>query len=197
MIFVGDSIRLGLVRILLLDTAHRESYVALGEDEKVVAFERLSSKIPHSEAAAPAVDKLLGGQLPDLIAVGVGPGSFTGLRVGMALAKGMHLGAGIPLLPFCSLMGYRGGVAAFDARAGGAYIFDGEPKQVPIKNLPQVKLVGPDAEILAERTGLECEYVEADLDFLMKWAFEQRDEAGEECEALYMKKTAAERALEE
>lgn len=46
----------------------------------------------HSEQLVPMLDKLLGGGRVDTILVGVGPGSFTGIRVGIAAAQGLAIG---------------------------------------------------------------------------------------------------------
>jgi len=87
--------------ILGIDTAGPRGSIALAEDGR--AGEPVS--LPqggHSSALAPAIERLLGARhlsLSDLagIAVSEGPGSFTGLRIGLAWAKGAALGAGIPL----------------------------------------------------------------------------------------------------
>lgn len=74
----------------------------------------------HSSALAPAIERLLASRgiaVRDLggIAVSSGPGSFTGLRIGLAWAKGAALGAGIPLA-----MVTAHEAAAHVYRAGGA-----------------------------------------------------------------------------
>jgi len=48
----------------------------------------------HSERLVPMLDELLEGRRADRILVGVGPGSFTGIRVGIAAAQGMAIGWG-------------------------------------------------------------------------------------------------------
>ncbi len=61
----------------------------------------------HSQVLPPQTDQILreAGLTPadlDLLAVGRGPGSFTGLRTGLALAKGLAMGAGLPLMGLAS-----------------------------------------------------------------------------------------------
>ena len=85
----------------------------------------------------------------DLLCVGCGPGSYTGVRVAIALAKGLAFGRTIPSLAFSSLTAYAPAeegrfASVFDARAGGLYVqygevkegevsFDKEPKQLSLE----------------------------------------------------------------
>ena len=77
----------------------------------------------HAERLAPMLEELLGGRRADSILVGVGPGSFTGLRVGIAAAHGLAIGWGSQLHGLSSLAllaasaGLDGEIAA--AMAGG------------------------------------------------------------------------------
>ena len=57
----------------------------------------------HAEYLAPMIADMLGGHVPASILVGVGPGSFTGLRIGIACAHGMAVGWDIPIYGFSSL----------------------------------------------------------------------------------------------
>ncbi len=98
------------------------------------AEELLGAGIPHSETLLPALMRLLeGARLHPAgigaLAVGVGPGAFTGLRVGLATAQGWARAAGIPLIPVPSpdalaapfLDGGDGVLALCDARKGEVY----------------------------------------------------------------------------
>jgi tRNA threonylcarbamoyl adenosine modification protein YeaZ len=57
----------------------------------------------HSERLVPMIAEMLGGRAADRILVGVGPGSFTGLRVGIAAAHGLAIGWGAELTGMSSL----------------------------------------------------------------------------------------------
>ena len=57
----------------------------------------------HAERLVPMIAELLDGHVPTRLLVGVGPGSFTGLRVGIAAAHGLAIGWSVPLAGFNSL----------------------------------------------------------------------------------------------
>ena len=90
-------------RLILIETSTSLCSTALVEDGKVVC-ERVSD-VPraHASMTAPFVNEMLkekGWKVSDCSAVAVskGPGSYTGLRVGVSTAKGLCFGAGIPLI---------------------------------------------------------------------------------------------------
>jgi tRNA threonylcarbamoyl adenosine modification protein YeaZ len=96
------------VRVLAIDTATAATAVALVSfapdgSHEVLAQHRHVDPRAHAEVLAPLVDRMLaeaGLQAADLTAIvaGDGPGPFTGLRVGLATAKGLAHGLGIPLV---------------------------------------------------------------------------------------------------
>ncbi len=80
--------------ILGMDTTGNTLSVALSQDEKILGELNIHGTKKHSETLLPAVDALLGHTERDIadvdmIAVSVGPGSFTGIRIGVATAKGL------------------------------------------------------------------------------------------------------------
>jgi tRNA threonylcarbamoyl adenosine modification protein YeaZ len=78
--------------ILALDTSTAACTAALFEDgECIGSIDEVIGR-GHAERLAPMLDELLGGQSANEILVGVGPGSFTGLRVGIAAAHGLAIG---------------------------------------------------------------------------------------------------------
>ena len=79
------------MKILAFDTATMETTCALVEDEKVVAEASVNSMASHSEGLINMIQNMLDRadwamEDLDLIAAGVGPGSFTGLRISVVLA---------------------------------------------------------------------------------------------------------------
>lgn len=90
-------------RIILIETSTSLCSTALAEDGRVIC-ERISSEPrAHASMTAPYVMEVLeerGMKVSDCDAVAVskGPGSYTGLRVGVSTAKGLCFGAGIPLI---------------------------------------------------------------------------------------------------
>lgn len=84
--------------------------------------DRLAHPPQHSAELLPVLAELLeragtGWDAVRAIAVGVGPGTFTGLRIGVATARGLAQGLGVPLHPVSSLEALAAGIAA-DARPG-------------------------------------------------------------------------------
>ena len=93
---------------LALDTSTRRQSVALASDDHLMARICLGVASRHSETLIPAIDLTLsaaglGSAELDAVVVTTGPGSFTGLRVGMATAKGLVMGTSVPLLGVSTL----------------------------------------------------------------------------------------------
>ncbi len=93
--------------ILAIETSTQRASVALIRDE-VLLCEQESGVNAHSEVLLALVDECLrAGDIAlrdlDTIAVGAGPGSFTGLRIGMATVKGLCFASGVSLTPVSSL----------------------------------------------------------------------------------------------
>ena len=96
------------MRLLCIETSSRRGSVVLAEGPRVVARATHSDLNAHAERLRPLLDQVLGqagwtkADL-DRVGVGMGPGSFTGLRVGIAFAQGIALGLGIELIGVGSL----------------------------------------------------------------------------------------------
>ena len=90
------------MRILAVETSTLAGGAALLDGERVVGEYTLNIRATHSERLMAAVDHLLrlSGWQPEQLeglAVAIGPGSFTGLRIGISAVKGLALALGIPV----------------------------------------------------------------------------------------------------
>ena len=101
------------MRILGIESSSLVASTAIYEDGITMAEYTVDFKMTHSQTLLPMIDemvKLVGIDLNtiDAIAVSGGPGSFTGLRIGSATAKGLGLALGKPLIhvPTMDAMGY-------------------------------------------------------------------------------------------
>ena len=101
------------MKILGLDSSGIVASVAVVEDEILTAEYTVNYKKTHSQTLLPMLDEVakmteLDLDTVDAIAVAGGPGSFTGLRIGSATAKGLGLALGKPLIhvPTMDAMGY-------------------------------------------------------------------------------------------
>lgn len=106
--------------LLALETATPRSSVALVRGEVLVAARALPPGVPVSAALLPAVAETLAGAavaLADVeaFALSIGPGSFTGLRVGLATLKGLAFGSGRPAVAVPTLAALAAGAPAGDA----------------------------------------------------------------------------------
>ena len=96
------------MRVLALETSTLAGGVALVDGEATVGEYTLNVRLTHSERLLAAVDRLLvdAGWTPadlDGLAVAVGPGSFTGLRIGLSTAKGLALASSLLVAPVPTL----------------------------------------------------------------------------------------------
>src|SRR5262245_14194682 len=127
------------MRVLAIDTALAACSAAVLDTREiaVVASETLPMERGHAEAIMPLIARVMdqaGAEFAtlDRIAVTTGPGSFTGLRVGISAARGIALAAGKPAVGLSTLAGFAAPhiaendasavVAAVDARHGHVYL---------------------------------------------------------------------------
>ncbi|HWK93842.1 MAG TPA: tRNA (adenosine(37)-N6)-threonylcarbamoyltransferase complex dimerization subunit type 1 TsaB [Pseudolabrys sp.] len=166
------------MRILAIDTALEACSVALMDGDAIVAREHQAMARGHAEALMPMIARLreqasLDFATLDRVAVTVGPGSFTGLRVGIAAARGIGLAAGKPVVGITTLGAFAAPliasgtstpvVAAIDARHEHVFLqaFDGDgtirikPVYISVADAARriapyaPRLVGNAAQILA------------------------------------------------
>ncbi len=109
------------MRVLAIDTALEACAAAVLDTDRadIIAHETLTMQRGHAEALMPLVKRVMDhagcafAQL-DRIAVTIGPGSFTGLRVGIAAARGIGLAAGKPVVGLSTLAAYATPLIAAD-----------------------------------------------------------------------------------
>ena len=90
--------------ILAIDTSTARTSVAILKESQVIFTEFHDDPLSHAEVLPKLVDKALSvARDIELVAVGMGPGPFTGLRVGIAFAQSFALGAGVNWVGVCSL----------------------------------------------------------------------------------------------
>lgn len=94
------------LRALILETSSIASCLVFAEGRQLLAHVPLVGGPTLSATLPQAVAQLLDQDRPHLIAVSTGPGSTTGVRVGLALARTLAFGWEIPCIEFSSLLGY-------------------------------------------------------------------------------------------
>lgn len=92
------------MRLLSIDSSGNVATVAIVDENGVVAEYSVNYKKTHSQTLLPMVDEVLRMAETDMssidaIAIGEGPGSFTGLRIGAATAKGLAFPRKLPIVP--------------------------------------------------------------------------------------------------
>lgn len=95
------------MNLLAIETATEACSVALIHGEQLIARSEIAPR-RHTELVLPMADELLaeagiGRHALNMIAVGRGPGAFTGVRLGVSLAQGMALGLDLPVITISSL----------------------------------------------------------------------------------------------
>ena len=132
------------MRILALETSAKAVSAAITEDGRILASGYQDTGLTHSRTLMPIVEHLLhntGLTIPemDAVAVAAGPGSFTGIRIGVSAAKGLAFAADKPAVGVSTLaamarnVSFAGGLAvcAMDARRNQIYnaLFDMDVEQ--------------------------------------------------------------------
>lgn len=85
------------MKILAFETSAKAASVAMAEDGRLLAESYCNSGVTHSQTLLTMAEGLIAScGKPDAVAVAAGPGSFTGVRIGVAAAKGYAWGAELP-----------------------------------------------------------------------------------------------------
>lgn len=123
------------MKILAIDSSGLVASAAVLEEDTLLAEYTVNHKKTHSQTLLPMIGEILrmletDPEELDAVAVAGGPGSFTGLRIGSATAKGLGLALDIPLIPVptvdalaCNLWGMTDGIVVpmMDARRNQVY----------------------------------------------------------------------------
>jgi tRNA threonylcarbamoyladenosine biosynthesis protein TsaB len=112
--------------ILAIDASTSHGGVAIGRNGVTLAEVAISNTARHSELLLPAIEFALhaaGVTRSDLtgIVAGAGPGSFTGVRIAAATARGLAAGLGIPMHAYSSLAALAASAARVDAPVCGMF----------------------------------------------------------------------------
>ncbi len=150
------------MKILAFDTTAKTAAVSVTEDERLIALSVLNTPNTHSVTLLPSADTLLNGagidiDEIDMFVCSAGPGSFTGVRIGVAAVKGLAFSENKPCVGVSALealamnlSGFEGIVcSAMDARRGQLYnaIFESDGKEI--------KRLTPDSAITADELASE------------------------------------------
>jgi len=145
--------------ILVIETATPACSVALIEGERLLDERHEVVGRGHAERLVPMVEALLAGRRPEAVLVDCGPGSFTGIRVGLAAAQGLRIGWGVALAGFSSLAAIAAaartaGEIAVALEGGHGQLFVQSFGEEPMRALDALRSLSPAeaaAAIRAER----------------------------------------------
>ena len=212
---------------LILDSATDRGIVGICSDGKVIAQKEFAAAFTNSRLLLPIIDELVkSASIEPLdfsyIACGVGPGSYTGIRIAVAMGKALSFTRHIPLVGFSGIKGFvplenqEGPFAGvIDARIGGVYCilgtvmngtvhFETEERLISCEEFEEVSqaisfLVTPQRKPLLERfPSIQVPIIERtpSLELLASLAHASFCKTGGVCDGklslLYLRKTQAE-----
>lgn len=145
------------MRLLAIETATPGSSVAVVEDRRTLAAASRIDRMGHAGFLVPAIDFCFDqvGWSPvdlDAVVVDIGPGLYTGIRVGLATAQGLAAAFGIPVIPALSVdalaleakTGHRMIWAVIDARRGEFAVARYHPVPGGVVRDSPIELMDPD-----------------------------------------------------
>lgn len=145
------------MKILAIETATPGASVALVEDSSTLAAASRIDRVGHATFLVPAIDFCFDqvGWSPsdlDAVVVDIGPGLYTGIRVGLATAQGLAAAFGIPVIPATSVdtiafearTGHRSIWAMVDVRRGQFAVARFRPVPGGVVRVDETQLVTPD-----------------------------------------------------
>lgn len=151
--------------ILAIDTTSNLLSVALCQDNEVIATQVIYMERGQGEALMPLLQKMFKDanytfEALDMVVSAIGPGSFTGVRIGLAVARGLGLALDIPVkgvsnFEAIALTASRPCVVALDTKRGDFYtqIFDKDNEKEPTV-LSQAEIENLNLPILTDKPEL-------------------------------------------
>jgi tRNA threonylcarbamoyladenosine biosynthesis protein TsaB len=172
------------MRILAIETSTPVGSIAIVEGALLKAQHILNISATHNQRLLPGIDRILmetEWSLNDLdaLAVSLGPGSFTGLRIGISIAKGLAWSTGKPLAGVPTLDALAANVPfvshpicpVLDARKGEIYtaLFRWGDEQLP-ERLTEYMVIKPEdlVDLISEKTVLVGDALVSHGDYLVK-----------------------------
>lgn len=150
------------MRVLAFDTSSARGVAGVFDDDRCLGLRRGEGRARHGDTLLPLVlgaleDARLDKRELELLVVGLGPGSFTGLRVGVSLAKGLALGLGCPMVGVPSaealVLGAapEGGLVASATRAYRGEVYAGLHEVTPADVAPRLPLFAATPDVASQR----------------------------------------------
>jgi tRNA threonylcarbamoyl adenosine modification protein YeaZ len=134
--------------LLVIDSATAACSVALIDGKTLLDERHEVVGRGHAERLIPMIAEMLGSRRPKAILVDCGPGSFTGVRVGLAAAHGLAIGWGAPLAGYSSLAlvaaGAAGGEIGVALHGGHGQLFVQSYGREPLMPLDELRSLLPE-----------------------------------------------------
>jgi len=134
--------------LLVIDSATAACSVALIEGDRLIEERHELVGRGHAERLVPMIGEMLGGRRPRAILVDCGPGSFTGVRVGLAAAHGLAIGWEVPLSGYSSMALIAAGTGedeiAVALHGGHGQLFIQSFGRKPLMPLDELRSLLPD-----------------------------------------------------
>lgn len=197
---------------LILDTSGSQGLVAVCQNDKILSEKTIPSSSLSQKLMPTIVESLLEAQITvqnlSFLAVGIGPGSFTGTRIGIVSAKAIAYSLNLPIIEFVSHLAFipenvSGAFAIItDAKSKLGYVFEGEINDSNELGIQDIKLqpldelssfskplYSPDESLINSSLGLKV--TKLNMPYLIKIILNKHETqaytSAEDLKALYLK----------
>lgn len=101
-------IGVGSIKVLAIESSAKTASAAIVSEDKIISEAFVNSNLTHSQTLLPMVEAVFNNSAVDIrevdgLAVAYGPGSFTGVRIGVSMIKGMAFASKLPCVPVSTL----------------------------------------------------------------------------------------------